>query len=371
MSAKYQPVKLNRRMFLANSGKAALGLALSQQVFAMAHRVKVPPQVTDLLTIDGPGLNAGELLKNGFTSLVVDFRFSPKSYSAANESLDLWDKEFKNPKSKIHLIKAYKDLQVAHEKKKLGIILCTQYASILGPPVYSKNNSNLKNLEHFYKRGLRVINLTHNDTNGIAGGYWDKRNYGLTRLGVAVIEKMNDLGMIIDVSHCSDATTDETLQRSKKPVIFSHTGVRKLYNSPRNKSDAQIKKCADKGGVIGIYNISHWLTYEKEAKMDHIINHIDYIVNLAGIDHVAFGSDGPATQEVNMDKKLKWFQNIVIERSFPGNPTKPVHMRYRPLDSSQRMMRLKEGLAKKGYKPRDIQKVLGDNFARVYKEVCG
>ncbi len=367
----------SRRHFFNQLSLIGAGVLLTSPGLAFAKKLSASDKVLlsnnaiDLLTIDDPNFDATTLLNNGMTSLVIDFRFSPKTFAAADTAIDMWNKKFSEKTSKILKVSKAEDFVLAKQQKKLGVVLCTQYAPIFGPPVYSKNESNLDNLEHFYKKGLRVVNLTHNDSNGVGGGYWDQKNFGLSRLGEALVDKMNELGVIIDLSHCSDATTNETLERSKKPCVFSHTGCRSLYDSPRNKSDQQIKMCADKGGLVGIYNITAWLTTAPKASLEPIIKHIKKVVDLAGVEHVGFGSDGPAVKEKDMDKKLDWFQNIVIDRSFPGNPKRPNHMRYRPLDSEKRMLVLADGLKKQGFKEAEIDKILGTNFVRVFKEVCG
>jgi membrane dipeptidase len=374
-----QKSELSRRTIIQLVAQMGLYSLLPVRVDAMSsltssedpNKDPLGPHRMDLLTIDDHSLNADILLKHGITSLVVDFKMKEFTPVGATQALDLWEKILNNTNQKIGLIKRSSDFDLCRNNRKLGVILSTQYASILGPPVYSKNDSNIEKLRYFHNRGLRVLNLTHNDTNGLAGGYWDNKNYGLTRLGEAVVNECNHLGVIVDMSHCSDQTVSDVHKITQKPYIFSHTGCRSLFDSPRNKSDEQIKQCADKGGLVGVYNITGWLTDEMQPSLDVVLNHIKHITDLVGVDHVAFGSDGPAVQELDPVKKLDWFQNIVIDRSFPGNSKKPSHMRYQPLDSPNRLNILSDGLMKKGYKSSEVDKILGENFIRVFRDVCG
>lgn len=365
---------VNRRKFIL--GMAGIPLFLATPGLSFSSDKPVMPSgfqfksVIDTLTIDDHKFDTRTLLESGFSSLVVDILFKVRDYPSAVNALKLWNKTFKEDPLRGKILK-YSDFEKSRKEGKLGVIIASQYASILGPPSFSKNNDNLERLEELHRDGLRLLNLTHNDRTLLGEGYWEDTDTGLSRLGVEVVKRMNELGMIVDISHCSDKTTNQTIEVSEKPCIISHSACRSLRNFERNKTDDQIRALTKKGGLFCIYNISHWLTDKNPAKIEHLIDHIDHVIKLSGEDHVGFGSDGRAVEEPNKPKKLRWFKNIVIERRFPNHDSTPKHFRIEELDSPLRMQRLAEALQKRGYKARVIDKILGRNFETLFKEVIG
>src|SRR5262249_16270920 len=140
-------------------------------------------------------------------------------------------------------------IKAAKEHGKLGIILACQDASIQDASTASVNDYNIQNLDRFYNLGLRVLQITHNERNGLGDSFREKTNAGLSRLGEKVVDAMNRFGMLIDVSHCGDRTTMDAIRLSKKPCAITHAGCRALCPTLRNKTDEQIRALAQKGGV--------------------------------------------------------------------------------------------------------------------------
>lgn len=123
-------------------------------------------------------------------------------------------------------------------------------------------------------------------------GCGEKTDSGLSYFGLEVINQMNRVGMMIDLSHCGDGTTREAAEASKDPVLCSHTGVRALNpKCKRLKTDEAIKAIAEKGGIIGISAVPNQLSNAKQQGIQDMLNHIDYVVKLVGVDHVAIGLD--------------------------------------------------------------------------------
>jgi membrane dipeptidase len=184
---------------------------------------------------------------------------------------------------------------------------------------------------------------------------------------------MNALGMLIDLSHCGDRTTLEAIRLSTKPCAVTHAGCRALYPTLRNKTDEAIRALAEKGGYFGVFNMSNWLTDRNKSSVDDVVDHIDHVVKLGGIDLAGFGSDHPVLgDDTPQEEKVRGLQGYV-ERN-PGLPgAEPLHghVTVTELDSPKRMEVLAGALARRGYKDGDIEKVLGGNFARVFGSVCG
>ena len=209
---------------------------------------------------------------------------------------------------------------------------------------------NMDYLDSFYKRGVRYMTLTWNNSTPWATSAFDETRhaftvtpYGLTEKGKAIVRRMNELGMLVDLSHVGEKTFWDAIHTVNKPVICSHSSVYALCPVPRNLKDDQIKAIGANGGVIQVNFYSGFLdsNYVKDsarAPLSLLIDHIDYIVRLIGPDHVGLGSD------------------------FDGIESPP-----QQLDDVSTYPLITRELLKRGYKPADIEKILGGNFIRVLK----
>ncbi|GAI50122.1 unnamed protein product, partial [marine sediment metagenome] len=148
-------------------------------------------------------------------------------------------------------------------------------------------------IDILYGLGIRMMGLAYNDSNMLGTGLKEERDGGLTYFGRKCVDRMNKLGMAIDTSHSSDQTTLDAVEESQKPVIATHVGARALYNLKRLKPDNVLRAIAEKGGLIGIEAAPHTtLTAEHpEHDIESVMAHFEYIKNLVGIEHVAFGPD--------------------------------------------------------------------------------
>ena len=196
-----------------------------------------------------------------------------------------------------------------------------------------------RNLDCFFNRGVRMIGMAHFQPNDLGGATYRQSDSqrGLTEIGRQVVCRANDLGMIVDMSHSSEQAIREILSLSRAPLIFSHTGVDGVTPLDRNISDEAICGVARSGGVIGI--IFH-RGYVGGPSVDDVVNHIMYVVNLAGPEHVAYGSD------------------------FAGVIRPPEGVR----DVSDLPV-ITAALMKHGLSEGDLKLILGENFRRVYHQI--
>jgi membrane dipeptidase len=201
----------------------------------------------------------------------------------------------------------------------------------------------LENLSAFHAAGVRVMTITWNNSTSWAVSAQDSRadSVGLNEFGKRVIQSMDSLGMIIDVSHVGRKTVDDILAVSKNPIIASHSGAYALRSHYRNLTDNQIRAIAQRGGVVGVVFYPTFLVSGGQATMNSVIQHIDYIKNLVGVDYVALGSD---------------FDGIESTPTGLGDVTK--------------FPAITEALLQRGYSRQDVRKILGENFMRVFKTVC-
>ncbi len=270
------------------------------------------------------------------------------------------------------------DLEAVAREKHFGVMMGLEGGHMI--------EDNLAHLDSFYKRGVRYMTLTWNNSTSWASSAWDETkgkvaHKGLNDLGKQVVKRMNELGMIVDVSHVGEQTFWDALAVTTKPIIASHSCAHALCPVPRNLKDEQIRAFAKNGGVIHLnfysgfidsnyqqrldgfnqrhqaemdslqslkwvdWEIEEWLArqYPAEAEglrppLSLLLDHIDHIVRLAGIDHVGIGSD------------------------FDGISSAP-----QELDDVTDMPQLTRALLKRGYSKQDVKKILGENFIRVFK----
>lgn len=250
----------------------------------------------------------------------------------------------------------------AKSEGKVAVLFQTQNTS----PI----EGDLSLLTILYKLGLRSIGLTYNTGNLVGDGCAEKRNSGLSDFGVKVVEEMNRLGILLDLSHVGYQTSMEAIELSEDPVIFSHSNVLALCNVFRNLRNDQIKAMAEKDGVIGIASISSFLKQpipytenNPRPTIDDVLNHIDYVVDLVGANHVGLGLD---LAEYMSKEFWDWFHQIHPEYG----PMVPHEWRYaQGLEIHSEIINVARGLVVRGYSDQDIEKILGGNFIRVYQRV--
>jgi membrane dipeptidase len=165
----------------------------------------------------------------------------------------------------------------------------------------------------------------------------------------------------------------EAIRLSAKPVAVTHAGCRALHSTLRNKPDEVIRALAGKGGYFGVFNMSNWLTARDRSTPDDVVDHIDHVVKLGGLDLAGFGSDHPVLGDLTPQKEKVEGMQGYIDRN-PGMPgAEPLHghVTVSELDGPTRLAVLASALARRGYKDDAIEKILGGNFARVFGAVCG
>jgi len=233
------------------------------------------------------------------------------------------------------------DVERAKTLGKIGIVIGQQN---------SMHFRSVEDVDYFYSLGQRISQLTY-QRNRIGGGSSDAYDSGLTDYGARILDRMNTVGMAVDVSHCSDRTTLDAIQVSKKPVLITHSNCRALVpNSARCKTDEAIQRVARKGGVIGVTMVRYFVRPGGPATIEDVLDHIDHVVKLAGIEHVGLGSD--------VD---------LAGRDSTRHPQRKNDLD--GIDYSKKIYDLTEGLLRRKYSSRDIQLILGGNFERALSAI--
>ena len=286
--------------------------------------------------LDIPRMKEGGVNVQFFAVFIEDIYKPDRSLKRTLQLIDCFYREMEKNQDEISLVTNYNQINEANSAGKIAAILSVEGGEAL--------EGDLGVLRILYKLGVRLLTLTWNQRNQIADGIGESRTgSGLTEFGLKVIEEMNDLRMFIDVSHLSETGFWDVIKRSKAPIVASHSNCYALCPHPRNLKDEQIKALADKGGVIGITFVPNFLTQEKrKTTVKDVVRHIDYLVKKVGIDYVGLGSD------------------------FDGTDVLPLG-----LESVDKIPNITEELLNRGYKEREIKKILGGNFLRVFKKVIG
>jgi len=254
------------------------------------------------------------------------------------------------------------DIDETLKKGKVAVILGLEGGRPLeGRPMHDS----LSTLRAFYRLGVRSLQLTGNGRNRLADGIAEARTKGaLTQFGVAVVKEMNRLGMIVDISHLAPAGVMEVLDLSEGPVIASHSNTRAICDHPRNLTDEIIRKIADREGIVGLSFFSTLINKDKDLPtVEDLVDHVDHIANLVGIDYVGLGPDfSEFSIRINQWSGARGDMEGVQY----GNKESYFHPELR---GWSHLPNVTKTLLKRGYSEGNIRKVLGENFLRVYKKV--
>ncbi|WP_394537861.1 membrane dipeptidase [Lysobacter enzymogenes] len=234
--------------------------------------------------------------------------------------------------------------------------------------------SGVQNAEHFRKTedvaffhglGLRCAQLTYNSQTTIGSGSTEREDGGLSDYGVAIVAEMEKVGMLVDVSHCGDRTTLDAIELAKGPIAITHSNCRALNDHPRLKSDEAIRKLAAKGGVMGITGVRMFVGAKEPTTLDSMIDHIDHVARLVGIEHVGIGSDADLYGYDAMPAE----QLKALKASYKASYGFRERIDIEGFDRPTKIYELTQALLRRGYGEADIEAVLGGNFRRLLGQV--
>jgi membrane dipeptidase len=228
----------------------------------------------------------------------------------------------------------------------------------------------IQNAEHFrtaadvktfYDLGQRCSQLTYNSQNLIGSGSTDRVDGGISDFGAGIIKEMNDVGMLVDVSHSGDRTTLDAVAASAGPIAFTHGNCRSLAPHPRNKTDEAIKALAAKGGVMGITGVRMFVSTKDPTTVRHMVDHIDHVAKIAGIEHVGIGSDADLHGYDDMPPE----QYAKLKAAYKATYAFRDKIDIDGFDHPQKVFDLTEELIRRHYSNDNIRAVLGGNFRRL------
>ncbi len=251
------------------------------------------------------------------------------------------------------------DFARAHNGRKVGILLTLQNSTHFRAP---------DDVDEFFSLGQRLSQLTYNFNNRIGSGFLEQRDGGLSVFGLAIMKRMEKVGMAVDVSHCADQTTLDALAAATKPVLFTHATCRSVIQGhPRAKTDEAIRKMAKTGGVMGVAFIRFMVRNEEPVGISDVLDHFDYVRKLVGPEYLAVGSDLDVIGYGNPVHGSGGFrpQDQPNFERYRYHVAKPDMVATTGLDHPQRMFDLTDGLIGRGYSDSEIKGILGGNAIRV------
>jgi membrane dipeptidase len=281
----------------------------------------------------------------------------PEAYLETLKFFAAWNGFIAGQSDHFMRIDSAADLDRVRTSGKIGILLGLQNSEQFRTPA---------DVDFFRNLGQRVSQLTYNSRNLIGNGSTERRDEGISDFGAAIIERMNRVGMAVDVSHCGDRTTLDAFELSKKPVLITHSNCRALNpKHPRCKTDEAIKKVGATGSVIGITGVRMFVKADEPTTIEDALNHFDHVRDLIGPEHLGVGSD----------------IDLFGYDALPEEQRKRLHASYKSvyafrdkddiegINHPRRMFDLTEGLIRRKYSDKDIEGILGGNFKRVLTQI--
>jgi membrane dipeptidase len=289
---------------------------------------------------------------------------SPLKFEQAVARIASCERDIADHPEVFRSVRTFRDLEALKASGQMGFIYGFQDTSMLA--------GDLSRLTLFHNLGVMVVQPTYNLRNLAGDGCLETSDGGLSLFGHQFVAEMNRLHMLLDLSHGSARTIADGIAASRSPMAISHTGCRALADVPRNTSDENLRALAQKGGVAGIYFMP-FLRTSGQPHAEDVIRHLDHAVNVCGEDHVGLGTDG-VISGVTIDDKLRaWQQAFYASRvkdglAAPGEAADTFDL-VPEYNDPRRLETLANDLGRFGWRAGRIEKILGANFARLFKEV--
>lgn len=268
----------------------------------------------------------------------------PNAYEAALRWTTGWNRFLGAHPEYLVRMDSAADFARAGAEGKIGILIGFQNAD---------HFRTAADVETFHGVGQRVSQLTYNFRNRLGCGCKEAQDDGLTAYGAEIVGAMNRVGMAVDISHSAERTSLDAIRVSRQPVLITHSNCRALVAHPRCKSDRVIKAMAARGGVMGITVIPAFVKSGQPARIEHVLDHFEHVIRVAGIEHVGLGSDADVDAVDPRTNRVRPRYNVL------------------GLKHPRRVFELTEGLVRRGYTDQQIELVLAGNFRRALGEIWG
>ncbi|MFX1481206.1 MAG: dipeptidase [Promethearchaeota archaeon] len=297
------------------------------------------------------GINVEVLTVGGDFELFPEF--DARGYNTTLKVINAIQDEISNSPDLFLLIKDAQDFDKI-DNHRVSFLFALEGSGSIG--------DNFSRFHNYYELGVRSIALTHNKKNLFADGCAVKEAKGLSEIGKDFVRELNKYGVLIDLSHISEPSFWDTIDIMMKPPIATHSNAKHLCDHARNLTDDQINAIGEREGVIGINFFSTFVDKKgKNATVDRLIDHVDHIVELVGVNHIGLGPDF-LNYYIEDLKQL----SDTIPKDFPKDETQPS---FEVVKDVTEIPKLLELLRKRGYSDKEVRNIQGENFIRVFKEV--
>ena len=366
--------RLTRRSFVAGSAAAAVAWTLGRPALAAAAEVYRRAIVIDGLgglgnsATDGPLSDAQvqDVRDSGLTCVHLTLRpvgttAPDTAFTQAVINIGQMESEIDSHPDAFARIRTVSDITAAKQAGRTGLIYGFQDGVAF--------ETDLSRLDELHRLGLRIVQPTYNRRNLLGDGCLEPANAGLSKAGFEAVEKMNALGILVDLSHCGRQTAADAIRASTRPVAFTHTGSAAQNDHPRNRTDAELRAVAEKGGVSGLYFMP-FLCEGRQPTAADVIRHLEHMLQVAGEDHVSLGTDGGISAETLTPEFKQRHAEFVRQRraagiSAPGE-NEDGYLFANELNSPRRFETLAGMLSSRGHPDARIEKILGANLVRVF-----
>lgn len=370
--------QLSRRAFVVGGTLAAVSLTLRLPAEAAAGEVFQRSIVIDGL--GGPGNSMAEdgaplaesyikdIRKSGLTAVhvtILPVGSTPPdaAFAEAVMGIGRFEREIDRNPGVLTRIRTVADLRSAKAAGRTGLIYGFQDGVAF--------ETDLSRLDELYRLGIRIVQPTYNRRNLLGDGCLEPANAGLSKAGVEAIARMNELGILVDLSHCGRQTAADAIEASTRPVAFTHTGSAAQNDHPRNRTDAELRAVAEKGGVSGVFFMP-FLSEGRQPTAGDVIRHLEHMIQVAGDEHVSIGTDGGISPEVLTPEFRERHAGFVRRRraagiSAPGE-TEDGFLFANELNTARRLETLADMLSARGHSDARIEKILGANLVRVFSD---
>lgn len=299
---------------------------------------------------------ADRLVPSGI-NVIVKTIASQTAYAETGREIAPWFAKMRKYSESLTKVTNAREIEEAVRDGKVAVIYALQNSKPL--------DDDIGLLDVYYELGVRVIQLTYN-YRGLAGdGCVERRDGGLSEWGVRLIEAMNDLGVVVDVSHASPQTALDAIEVSQFPVIFSHSNARAVVNNNRNVPDDVIRALGARGGYMGLAVFLPMITEDRDRTptLDEFLKHVDHVNSVAGPGVVGFGLDRGEGRTLQQYSGFKFPTS-----TFPTWEQRQRHL-LPEIKSVSQFINLTRALVARGHPEDEIRSILGGNFMRVFRQV--
>ena len=285
-----------------------------------------------------------------------------ENFQQTMDHITAWMKRFRE-RSDLLQVRCLADIDRAKADDRTGIILGFQNATAI--------ENDLDRLGLFHALGVRIIQMTFHERNLLASGCWERTDDGLSNFGVDAVREMNDLGILIDLSHVGDRSIIETIETSRLPCAITHANARATLDHPRNRTEESLKLLAERGGVVGACSFAPFLPTGHESTVSDFIDAIDDMVQRIGIDHVGIGTDNTQEQPLPFWHYIAAQQGTKFPSTFADGSVPYEELSFQPIgmETPAKFPVMAEALLNRGYSRDDALKILGGNWLRLFRQV--